>query len=470
MSVAMRHANRAAACLGVAAAAICFHAVPRAQQAPRAQPASSVVAASSKVLDTYCGSCHDGRRRSPSGLVLEHYDATRIDASPEGWARVYRQLQAGAMPPVGVARPTRAEAATVLGAIEQALGTASPSGPAASAAVATRLAAMLWNSAPDAALLQDGERDRLRDDATLERHVRRMLADDRAEAFVTRFFRPWLQLDALDGSDPDRTHFPDYEPSLRDALATETALFLLSQLRDDRDPLELWSASYTFLNEQVARHYGVPGIAGPQFRRVAWSRPERFGLLGHGSIHMVTSRHQHGVDAGYTSPAMRSKWVRLHFLGAALPNGFPGAQPVKPELPITPQTRALPAEPCGNCHRNFFPLGYALENFDPLGRWRTNDQAGPVDVSGSFVDGTPANGVIEMRQALLQRPEAFRTTITEQLLAYANTGTVGVSNGTPETLVRARQILREMPEPRWSAIIAAVAATASSKFEVGSAK
>ena len=147
---------------------------------------------------------------------------------------------------------------------------------------------------------------------------------------------------------------------------------------------------------------------------------------------MVTSRHQHGVDAAYTTPATRARWVREHFLGAPLPHPFAGAPPVKPELPITPQTRMLPATPCVNCHRNFFPLGYALENFDPLGRWRTHDQVGPVDASGAFVDGTSTNGVVELRQVLLQYPEAFRTTITEKLLIYASTGTVASSSGTTE--------------------------------------
>jgi hypothetical protein len=233
-------------------------------------------------------------------------------------------------------------------------------------------------------------------------------------------------------------------------------LFLLSQLRDDRDPLEIWSAGYTFLNEQLARHYGVPGVSGPQFRRVPLSSPERAGLLGHGSILMLTSRHQQGVDAAYTTPATRAKWVRLHFLGAPLPDGFPGAQPVKPELPITSQTRSLPVEPCVNCHRNFFPLGYALENFDPLGRWRTQDQIGPVDASGAFVDGTPINGAPDLRQVLLQWPDAFRTTITEKLLVYVATGAITPSSGSPDTLFRARQILRGMPNPRWSTLIAAI--------------
>jgi hypothetical protein len=135
---------------------------------------------------------------------------------------------------------------------------------------------------------------------------------------------------------------------------------------------------------------------------------------------------------------------------------FPNAQPVKPELPITPQTRTLPAQPCVNCHRNFFPLGYALENFDPIGRWRTEDQAGPVDASGTFVDGTPTNGVVQLRGVLLLRPDAFRTTITEQLLAYADGRPVSASRMPPDTLVRARQILRSATPARWSAIIAGI--------------
>ena len=136
--------------------------------------------------------------------------------------------------------------------------------------------------------------------------------------------------------------------------------------------------------------------------------------------------------------------------------GEKGGAPVKPGLPITPQTRTLPAEPCANCHRNFFPLGYALENFDPIGRWRTVDQAGPVDASGTFVDGTPIDGVVALRNVLLQHSDAFRTTVTEKLLDYAAGRPVNASRFTPETLVRARQILREMKPVRWSSLIAAV--------------
>jgi hypothetical protein len=148
--------------------------------------------------------------------------------------------------------------------------------------------------------------------------------------------------------------------------------------------------------------------------------------------------------------------VQRHFLGAALPQPFPGAQPVKAGLPITPQVRRLPTEPCVACHRNFFPLGYGLEHFDPIGAWRTDDQAGPVDASGALVDGTPFNGSAELRDALLRYADAFRTTITERLLIYADGKPVNGSQPTADTLVRARQVLHAVQTPRWSSLIAAI--------------
>jgi hypothetical protein len=410
----------------------------------------------SKMVDTYCSGCHNGSMRSPSGVLLEQFDPVRISANPDLWSRAYRQLQAGTMPPFGAPRPDRSTYTAALKEMERELGAnLDAKTPASNQEISNRLAKALWDSTPDDLLLQTAKQGRLSDPATMEAQIRRMLADDRARAFVTRFFFPWLQLDQLAKADPDKKYFPEYDISLRDSLAKETELFLLSQLRDDRDPIELWSANYTFLNEQLAKNYDRSDVSGPQFRRVSLAL-ERAGLLGQGSILMVTSRHQHGTDAAYTTPATRAVWIRMHFLGAPPPNAFPGAQPVKPELPITPQTRTLPTNPCVTCHRNFFPLGYGLENFDPLGRWRTRDQIGPVDASGAMVDGTPFNGVVELRQSLLQRPEAFRTNITEKLLIYASTGSALPKSGTSETLVRARQILGRTEKPRWSAIIAGV--------------
>lgn len=357
------------------------------------------------------------------------------------------------MPPVGAPRPDRKTYVSVIASVEQALCAGAKTPANSNDEIARRLATLLWNSAPDAALLQDRN---LNDRAALERQVRRMLGDDRAKAFVSGFFFKWLQLDSLATADPDKRAFPDYEPSLRDAFERETELFLLSQLREDRDPVELWSASYTFINEQLAKHYGFANVRGAQFRRYELPSPERAGLLGQGSVLMATSRHQHGPDVAYTTPATRAKWVRMHYFGVPPPNPFPGAQPVKPGLPITPQVRVLPSNPCTTCHQNFFPLGYALENFDPIGRWRTRDQAGPVDASGAMVDGSKFDGVVELRKALLERPEAFHTNITERLIAYVNDGSTAPAKETPETLIRARQILHDMDKPRWSALIAAV--------------
>jgi hypothetical protein len=411
----------------------------------------------SRTAQVYCAGCHNGVMHSPSGAVLDLLDPNAMDDNPEVWSRAYRQLQAGTMPPFGAARPDRTARVQLLASIESALAATTP--PAADATdqeIADRLATLLWNSAPDAQLLADARGHRLTQGATLEQQVRRMLADPRADAFVSRFFFPWLGIDQLAKAEPDARNFPTYDVRLRDAMVTETDLFIRSQLREDRDPVDLWDAPYTFLNDRLARHYGIAGVTGAQFRRVTLSEPARYGLLGQGSILMVTSRHQPGHDSPFTSPAARSTWVERHFLGAPPPQPFPGALPVKPGLPITPQVRRLPAQPCVACHRNFFPLGYGLEHFDPIGAWRADDQAGPVDASGTLVDGTPFNGSAELRDALLQYSDAFRTTITERLLIYADGQPVTGSKPTAETLVRAQQVLHAAPAPRWSSLLAAI--------------
>jgi len=407
----------------------------------------------SKLVETYCAGCHDGRMEL--GFIrLAPLDPTRIAEEADLWSRASRHLRAGTMPPVGAPRPDRRTVDQALAVIDRELDTSAPA-VETSPLIAARLAKLLWNTEPDAALSRAAQRDELRDTQGLESEVRRMLADPRSEAFVSRFLFPWLQLDTLSDADPDKRLFPDYETSLRDSLRRETELFLMSQLRDDRDPVELWTANYSFLNEQLAKHYGIPNVKGSQFRRVTLP-PERAGLLGQGTILMITSRHQHGPDAGYTSPAVRGYWILLHLLGVPTPHPFPNAAPLKPDLPITPQTRQLPANPCMNCHRNFFPLAYALENFDPIGRWRTHDQAGPVDASGALVDGTAVNGPIELRKAVVQRPDAFRTTITERLAAYVAGRSASPVTGTQETLALARRILRDRNQVRWSTLIAGV--------------
>ncbi len=414
----------------------------------------------SQLVRTYCTGCHNGVMRSPSNAVLDRLDTTTIGANPDVWSRAYRQLEAGTMPPFGAPRPDRTEYGKLLTSIETALGArVQPPTEVASERIAERLATLLWNSTPDAELLPEARRDRLSNPRTLERQVQRMLADDRSEAFVSGFFFPWLGLDQLRAAEPDPKYFPDYDVTLRDAMATETDLFIRSQLRDSRDPFALWDADYTFLNERLARHYNISGVSGPQFRRVTLPTPERGGLLGQASILTVTSHHQRGKGSPNTSPAARAIWVRMHVLGAQPPRPFPGATPVKADLPITPQTRALAPDPCVKCHRNFFPLGYALEHFDAIGAWRTDDELGAVDASGALVDGTRFNGSVELRAGLRQYSDAFRTTVTEKLLLYSAGQPVRGSQPTPETLVRARQVLRASGTPRWSSLIAAIVGT-----------
>jgi hypothetical protein len=406
------------------------------------------------LVEKHCSECHDGHVE-PSGTYVASFDAAHIADDAKLWSKAARHLRAGTMPPVGADRPEPRAIKDALTAIEDKLGTALP-GTDTSQAIASRLAALLWNTAPDQALMRAAERDTLRDQKTLEREVRRMLADPRADSFVTRFFVPWLQLDKLAQATSNKNFFPDHDHSLREALRRETELFVLSQLRDDRDPLELWTADYTYLNEQIANHYRIAGVTGANFRRVILRTPERAGLLGQGSIMMATAGFQQS-PANFTSPATRSRWILSRFLGVSAPAAFPGAQPIRTDIPIAGQTRQLPQDPCVNCHRNFFPLGYGLENLDPLGRWRTADQIAPIDASGALVDGTPFNGPVELRRALMQRPDAFLTTITERLLIYAAGGDPAKQEGTPQTWAIARQILRGNNEPTWTDLVAAVA-------------
>jgi hypothetical protein len=248
------------------------------------EPSAAGSTAASPTIATYCAGCHNGVMRSPSGALLDQFDP-RISENPDTWTRAYRQIQAGTMPPVGAPRPDRKVYDALLTSIEAGLGVneerqgvpvnrATPLSDASSQEIAERLARLLWNTTPDTALRDDAERNRLTDPATVEEQVTRMLGDDRARAFIERFFFPWLGLDQTRQSHPDKALFPDYDVSLRDAMAKETELFLLSQLREDRDPIELWSATYTFLNEPLARHYGVPASLAPS--SVAW-RPRRSG-------------------------------------------------------------------------------------------------------------------------------------------------------------------------------------------------
>ena len=290
--------------------------------------------------------------------------------------------------------------------------------------LASRLSFFLWSSIPDDELVDLAADGRLREPGVLEEQVRRMLDDPRAGALVENFAGQWLYLRNLPSVAPDTVRFPDFDDNLRHALRQETELFMASQIREDRGVLDLLRADYTFINERLARHYGIPGVYGSHFRRVAYRDDRRAGLLGHGSLLTVTS-YPHR-----TSPVLRGKWLLENLLGAPPPPPPPDIpeldEPGGRAAPATmrermAQHRASPA--CATCHAKIDPLGFALENFDAVGRWRTReDGAGtPIDASGALPDGAPFDGPAAFREALLREPWAteFATTVTEKLMTYA---------------------------------------------------
>ena len=288
--------------------------------------------------------------------------------------------------------------------------------------LASRLSFFLWSSIPDEELLGLAESGRLSDETVLKQQVHRMLADERSQTFVNNFSAQWLYLRNVPTVVPNQRLFPDFEESLRRAFRQETELLLDSVLREERSVLELLNADYTFVNERLARHYGMPNISGSHFRRVAISDEQRRGLLGHGSILTVTSY------ANRTSPVLRGKWILENILGMPPPPppaNVPDLEDKNREGQVLSmrdrmvQHRANPA--CAICHSMMDPIGLALENFDAVGRWRTHSEAGtPIDASGALPDGaTMFEGPAGLRRALLRRPELFVATLTEKLLTYA---------------------------------------------------
>ena len=291
------------------------------------------------------------------------------------------------------------------------------------AELASRLSFFLWSSIPDDALLDAAEAGRLSDPAELERQVRRMIADPRSETLTTNFAAQWLQLRNLETTvRPGDPFSVAFDESLRQSMLRETALFVDAVVRNDRGIMELLTADYTFLNERLAEHYGIPGVTGSHFRRVthAADSPRR-GILGHGSILTLTS---HAIR---TSPVLRGKWILDNVLGTPPPDppaNVPAlndqrTQAKRPTLrERMEEHRDNPA--CSACHAMIDPTGFALENFDAIGRWRDVDESFyPIDPSGVLPDGRSFGSVGEMRDALASRPEQFVTTVTEKLMTYA---------------------------------------------------
>ena len=292
--------------------------------------------------------------------------------------------------------------------------------------LASRLSFFLWSSPPDDQLITLASQGKLKEAAVVEQQTRRMLADTRSRALVTNFGGQWLQLRNLANSSPIAFDFPDFDDTLREAFKTETEMLLESIIREDRNVAELLDADYTFVNERLARHYGISNIYGSYFRRVRLDGDlaVRRGLLGKGSIELITALPDR------TSPVQRGKWVLINILGIVPPNPPPDVPPFKEsthaegtapiELSMRQRMDEHRTNPvCASCHRMFDPIGFALEAFDAIGRYRTNEFGKPLDFSGQLVDGAQFTGPDGLRQALLRYSPQFIQVLTEKLLTYA---------------------------------------------------
>ena len=421
---------------------------------------------------SYCAGCHDARHAS-GGLDLGSLNAGNVGANTAVWETIARRLQARRDPPAGAPRPDDNTYGSVVSRVEQALdasyaasGSSNPAERVTDIELAARVAALLWDDVPDAALLDEARGGVLRDPLVLERQVRRMLRDAKSAALVTGFFTEWLALDRLAQARPDAALFPRVDADLLHAMATETRLFLESQLREDRDAVEVWTANYTYVNERLARHYGLAGVSGPQFQRVAWPDARRGGILSQASLLTALS------FPARTSPTVRGSFVLTRFLGVEAP-----APPANvPPLETTPQA-ARPAttrermqvhkgtSSCAGCHVMFDPIGFALENFDATGGWRATDGGWPIDASGSFIDGTSFDGPAELRAGLLKYRAAYYGAVTRRLLAYALNRRGKGGRVYDYEMAAVRTILRDSAANgyRWSSILAGI--TASAPFQ-----
>ena len=326
--------------------------------------------------------------------------------------------------------------------------------------LASRLSFFLWSSIPDDELLDIAARRQLRDPAVLDQQIQRMLADARSTALVENFAGQWLGLRKLRNAAPDTATYTAFDESLRDAMWQETQLFLEHELREDRPLVNMLRANYTFVNERLASHYGIPDVYGVHFRRVTYPDETRGGLLGHASILTITSY------ANRTSPVVRGTWLLENILGTP-------PSPPPPDVPSLPSARADAPRSvrerleqhranavCASCHNTIDPLGFALEEFDAIGRWRTTNGGGtpfdtgiPIDASGTLLDGTTVNGLAGLRQVILSRSDQFVATLTEKLLTYALGRTLEHYD-----MPVVRQISRQSAadDLTWSALVSAI--------------
>ena len=368
----------------------------------------------------------------------------------------------------------RAEGGTFDAGIEQALrlilaspkflfrvetppASASGVGPVSDLELASRLSFFLWSSIPDDELLKIAEQGRLDQPAVLRAQVERMLKDPKARALVDSFATQWLRLRNLRSISPIARDFPNFDNELREAFRIETEMFFESIIREDRSVLDLLNADYTYVNERLARHYGIANVYGSHFRRVPVPQEARRGLLGQGSILTVTSYPNR------TSPVLRGKWVLENILGTPPPSPPQDVPDIEENHPGA-EARSLRARleahrrnpTCASCHRVMDPLGFALENFDGLGQWREKEPGGAIDPTGQLANGTKIDGPVALRKAVLERPEMFVRALTEKLMTYALGRGVELDD---KPLVRevAREASRDY---RWSSLVLGIVRSA----------
>lgn len=346
--------------------------------------------------------------QTDSARVMEFYEQGRRTGSFE--AAIESAVQRILASPKFVFRVERDPADAAPGAVARV----------SSLEMASRLSFFLWSSIPDDELLQVAAQGKLKDPAIFNRQVRRMLDDSKSDALVSNFAGQWLQLRNVRNVQPNTDEFPDFDDNLRQSLRRETELLFESIVHEDRNVLDLLTADYTFVNERLARHYGIPDIYGSRFRRVHVADEERRGLLGQGSILALTSH------AERTSPVVRGKWILENILGMPVPPPPPDVPPLKAnqegEKPRTMREQMAEHRAnavCASCHKIMDPVGFALENFDAVGAWRSQDAGQRIDASGELADGTKVDGIAGLRKALVSRPELFANTLTEKLLTYA---------------------------------------------------
>ena len=318
--------------------------------------------------------------------------------------------------------------------------------------LASRLSFFLWSTIPDDQLLNLAEKGQLKNPVVLEQQVKRMMADPRGRSWVSNFFGQWLQLRNVASSLPDYLEYPRFDDSLREAFAKETQLFLETQIQEDRSALELLTAKYTFVNERLARHYGIPNVYGSHFRRVDLTDGKRAGLLGQGSVLLVTAYPNR------TSPVFRGKWLLENILGTQPPQPpanvppFPENDPKAAPKSVRARMEMHRKNPvCASCHTLIDPLGFGLENFDGIGQWRDTDANAPVDASGKFPNGAPFKDAGEFREGIMTAYKAeFLSTMTRKLTTYA------LGRGVEYYDMPAiRKIVREAADKdyRWSALV-----------------